>query len=146
MTNLSYIENPSDLNRDYILDLYAANNWTNYTDEPDNLMKALANSTYIVICKYENGYPGLARCISDDSSICYIQDILVRPEFHRQGIGRELLQKCLERFKHVRTQILLTDNEEKQKLFYESLGFKRTSYLTKIPLNCYVKMNNIDLE
>ena len=89
---------------------------------------------------------GLARCMSDDSSINYLQDILILPEYQGQGIGRRLLEKCLERFKHVRTHVILTDDEDRQKHFYESLGYKNTKSLKKVCLNCYVKIKGMDLE
>ena len=83
---------------------------------------------------------------SDDVSICYLQDILIHPEFQRHGIGRKMLSNCLERFAHVRMKVLITDDEERQKLFYESLGFKNTKDLKKMPLNAYVQIAGRDLE
>jgi hypothetical protein len=57
-----------------------------------------------------------------------------------------LLNNCLERFSHVRTKMLLTDDEEKQLKFYESLGFKNTRHLQKIVMNAFVQMEGIKLE
>ena len=49
----------------------------------------------------------------------YLQDILVRPEHQRTGVGRQLLAVCLERYSHVRQKVLLTDDEAQER-FYES--------------------------
>ncbi|TLN03333.1 GNAT family N-acetyltransferase, partial [bacterium] len=87
---------------------------------------------------------GLARALSDDISIVYIQDILVRPEFQHGGVGRALLQHLLERFAHVRSTVLLTDDDEKQLRFYASLGFKNTRDLVKMPLNAFVRMPGLE--
>ena len=134
-----------ELTIETILELYNNVGWTVYSKKSDDLFEAIQNSTYVVTRWDKDTIIGLARCISDDVSINYLQDILVHTEYQKQGIGRILLENCLERFKHVRTHLLLTDDEERQRLFYESLGYKNTKDLEKIKLNCYVKMNNIEL-
>ena len=85
----------------------------------------------------------LARGLSDDVSIFFLQDILVRPEFQRMGIGKQLLTRCLERYQHVRSRVLLTDDEENQLRFYESAGFKNIQDLTKSRLNAYILSESI---
>ena len=129
-----------------VLDLYQSVNWTAYTKDPKGLRRALANSDFVVVCRDAERIVGLARSISDDSAIHYLQDILVRPEYQGRGIGRELLNRCLDRFEHVRTHVILTDDEERQRRFYESLGFRNTKSLKKSVLNCYLKMRGIELE
>jgi ribosomal protein S18 acetylase RimI-like enzyme len=128
-----------------LLDLYNAVGWTAYTRDEAGLEKAIRNSTYVVSAWDGEQLVGLARCLSDDASIFYLQDILVHPDHQRRGIGRRLLENCLERFAHVRTKVLLTDDEERQHAFYKSLGYKNTRELKKIPLNAFVQMNGIDL-
>jgi ribosomal protein S18 acetylase RimI-like enzyme len=87
---------------------------------------------------------GLARGLSDDSAVFFLQDILVKPEFQRKGIGKKLLENCLERFKHVRSKVLLTDDDEVQKVFYESLGFKNIKDLNKYKLNTFVLFEGME--
>lgn len=41
--------------------------------------------------------------------------------------------------------MILTDDEEKQLRFYESLGYKNTKNLSDIPLNAFVKMKGAEL-
>ena len=106
--------------------------------------KAVRNSTYVVSAWSGNTLIGLARGLSDDVSIFYLQDILVRPAFQGQGIGRRLIDNCLERFAHVRSKVLLTDDQEKQLRFYESLGFKNTKHLVKWQLNTFVQIDGMD--
>jgi len=140
---LMYSEDIQSCSEDDILRLYESVNWTNYTKDPASLIKAIHNSTYIVVCGKNNKLIGLARSLSDDNSIHYLQDILVDPEFQYQGIGRELLNRCLKRFEHVRSHVLLTDDEDKQRLFYESLGYKNIKHIDNLSLNCYVRMPGI---
>ncbi len=139
-------EGTGGLTKHAVFALYNSCGWTNYTKDADNLMKAILNSTYVVTCRKGDELLALARCVSDDVSICYLQDILVNPAHQRKGIGRKLLENCLERFAHCRTQVILTDDEERQRLFYESLGFKNTKTLDRVSLNCYVRMSGMKLE
>lgn len=138
----------SDIPIEQLVDLYNSVNWLAYTtdDQKPKLLDAIRNSSHIVTAWHGKALVGLARCVSDDVAICYLQDILIHPEYQRLGIGRRLLASCLERFAHVRMQVLITDDEERQKLFYESLGYKNTRDLKKIPLNAYVKMPGQELE
>ncbi len=88
---------------------------------------------------------GLARTVSDDVSICYVQDILVRPQAHRQGIGRALMQAVLTRYAHVMQQVLITDDGEAQQAFYRALGFYNTRDLKRLPTNCYYRNTRHEL-
>ena len=121
-----------------ILELYNALGWTKYTQDPETLYKALRNSTYVVTCYADSQLIGLARSLSDDVSIHYLQDILVLPTFQHQGIGRKLLQQCLDRFRHVRTHLLLTDDREQQKRFYQSCGYTNIRNIAE--LNVFIIM------
>lgn len=131
-----------------LVDLYNSVNWLAYTtgEAELKLQDAIRNSTYVVSAWSGNTLVGLARCLSDDVSICYLQDILIRPEYQQMGIGRRLLSDCLERFAHVRMQVLMTDDEERQKKFYESLRYRNTKDLKGITFNVFVRMPGGDLE
>ena len=143
------IKYDKEINLVSLLDLYNSVNWLNYTNDENRgkLQDAIRNSSFVVSAWSEsNKLIGLARCISDDVSICYLQDILINPNFQRQGIGRKLLSNCLDRFKHVRTKLLLTDDEEKQRLFYESFGYMNTKDIKKFTLNTFVIMEGISTD
>lgn len=139
-----YVDGMERLGLASVLSLYQSVNWTNYTDRPDVLYDSLANSTFVVSCWDGERLTGLARSLSDDHHIHYLQDVLVDPEYQRRGIGAELMKRCLERFAHVRAHVLLTDDEERQKLFYEAMGYKDTRDITKFQLRCFVKFRGVD--
>ncbi len=136
------------LPHDQIISLYNSVNWSAYTagEAGLRLKEAINNSTYVVSAWSGQQLVGMARCLSDDVSIFYLQDILIRPEFQRQGFGRKLLNHCLHRFEHVRMKVLLTDDEERQVRFYESMGFQNTSGLSTTKLNTYVSIAGKKLE
>ena len=107
-----------------ILPLYRAVGWSNYYTRPEMLKKAYENSL-CTLAAYEGGkLVGVIRCVGDGHSIVFIQDILVMPEYQRRGIGTRLMKALLERYAHVYQVQLATDNTEKTKAFYRSLGFR----------------------
>lgn len=110
-------------------ELYESVGWTGYTGDLDKLCRGLANSHVVVTARDASGtLVGLGRTISDDESVTYVQDLLVKPEFHRQGIGRELLRWLMKRYAHCRFFLLATDPEgtpegRRNHAFYRQLGF-----------------------
>lgn len=133
------------INFDKIVELYDSVGWSTYTDSPVLLEEAFKNSTLVLIAMIESEVIGLSRSVSDNISIHYLQDILVSPNYQKKGIGRKLLSSALDHFDQVRTHMILTDDEEAQLKFYESLGYRNTKQLKKIPLNAFVRMSGVDL-
>lgn len=132
---------PGDLNFEEVLDLYDSVGWTAYTKDPQRLEAALHGSSSIVQARAGSQLVGLARTISDGASICYLQDLLVRPSSHRQGIGRALVTEALSPYAHVRQKVLLTDDEPKQKKFYESLGYTDTANFDRGQLRAFIRFD-----
>jgi len=95
---------------DQLAQLYEAVGWEAYTRDLKGLAQAVENSTLVVAAWAKDALIGLIRCLSDDVSIVYLQDILVHPDWQGQGVGRRLTETCLERYTHVRQKVLLTDN------------------------------------
>lgn len=110
-------------NEKEIFQIYEKVGWTNYTSNPEMLKKAYENSLKIYGAYEGEKLIGIVRVVGDGYSIIYIQDIIVLPEYQRQGIGKRLLEKVLETYKHVYQKTLLTDNTEKTIHFYKSVGF-----------------------
>ena len=120
---IHYVENP-DVTVEDVLPLYEAVGWTNYTTKPEMLKAAFENSLHIIgAFNKDEKMIGVLRGVGDGASILFIQDILVYPEYQHQGIGTELLQQTLEKYKNVYQIQLTTDNSMKTISFYESNGF-----------------------
>lgn len=126
--------------RQELLALYDAVGWTTYTTDPDVLEDAIDGSTRVVTARYGEDLLGLARVVSDGASIAYLQDVLVRPELQREGVGRALVHAAMEPFAHVRQQVLLTDDEPRQRAFYESLGYAEIRDHADGRLRAFVKL------
>lgn len=129
----------SALPEEAVVSLYASVGWTAYTDDPASLMRAIRNTAYVATLWEGETLIGLARCLSDDVAICYIQDILVRPAYQGQGYGRQLMTACRRRFDHVRMMVLVTDDEARQHQFYRSQGLSLLREM-RAPLHAFVKL------
>ena len=94
----------------------------------------------MVVARDEEGaLLGLARAISDDATIAYVQDILVNPSFQGAGVGRALFGQIQERYRHVRQTVLITDDEPRQRAFYESLGLTEGSDFRPEPVRVFAQ-------
>jgi GNAT superfamily N-acetyltransferase len=107
------------------LPLYESVGWTAYTREPERLARALANSTYVVTARDGDRLVGLARVLSDDARIWYLQDLLVDPQVQGQGLGRRLLAACRARFRHTGQGVWLSDADSPASAFYARCGIER---------------------
>lgn len=106
-----------------IQNLYEDAGWTSYTKDISKLLEGIENSLLVVSAWNDDKLVGLIRVVGDRNTIIYIQDILVLNSYKRKGIGSELLAIVLDKYKHVRQKVLLTDDSEDTRAFYESNGF-----------------------
>lgn len=122
MVNIE-IADVAHIGPDELVRLYESVGWTAYTRDPENLRSGVAASHRVVTARRDGHLVGLARSISDGATIVYLQDVLVDPAEQGRGLGRRLLGTLFDSYAHVRQHVLLTDTDESQRAFYESLGF-----------------------
>jgi len=104
--------------------LYDNVGWTAYTRNMPQLYRAIQKSLTVITAWHDKQLVGLLRAVGDGETILYIQDILVQQTYQRQGIGTQLVQRILVQYQHVRQIVLLTDDGNQQRQFYQSLGFR----------------------
>ena len=136
MYELRFTDDPR-VDRTALVDLYESVGWTVYSDDPPALDKALRGSDFVTTAWSSERLVGLVRCISDDVSIVYVQDLLVDPSHRRQGVGAKLMEACLVRYSHVRQKVLLCDGTDAQRAFYGAQGFRDVTTLEPIPLAAF---------
>ena len=112
---------------DYVLPLYQAVGWTNYTNQPQMLEQSLAHSLAIYVARDGEKIVGLVRLVGDGFSSVFVQDLIVLPSYQRQGIGSALMKNALADYKDAYQVQLATDESEKTLGFYRSLGFETLS-------------------
>ncbi len=114
-------------NEEEILRLYAAVGWTAYTDDPEALRQGYAHSLLVLAAYEGETLLGILRAVGDGHTIVFVQDILVFPEYQRQGVGSALLREIVRRYSHVRQIELVTDDAPGTVAFYQSMGFRALS-------------------
>ena len=112
---------------DDILHLYQAVGWTNYTNQPQMLEKALSHSLATYLARDDEEIVGLVRLVGDGFSSILVQDLIVLPSYQRQGIGSNLMKEALADYKDAYQIQLATEQTEKTLGFYHSLGFETLS-------------------
>ena len=106
-----------------LLALYSSVGWTNYTNNPTMLEEAVRASLWNLAVYDKEELVAYIRLVGDGHSVLLVQDLLVRPDHQRQGIGKKLLEEALATFPHVYQRLLVTERSEKNLAFYQSLGF-----------------------
>lgn len=131
------IKEYSTYNEEEILNLYQSVGWLNYVNQPEMLKNAYTNSLKVFGAYEKEKLLGIIRVVGDGYSIIFIQDIVVLPEYQRQGIGTALLKRVLDTYENVYQKTLLTDNTERTIQFYKSQGFQMD---TEIECRAFTKM------
>ncbi|MCQ2491554.1 MAG: GNAT family N-acetyltransferase [Lachnospiraceae bacterium] len=115
----------NNLDVDTYLKLRASVKWKKLSRT--QAQKALDNSLFIVVA-YDGKRPaGMGRIVGDGAVICYIQDLLVSPDYQGMGIGKRILQElrnyCLsirEPGTEMMLDLMCAKNRE---MFYIKHGF-----------------------
>lgn len=122
---------------DEIVNLYRSVGWTNYLDRTDTLQQAFEGSLCVFGAYDSDQLVGIIRAVGDGKTIVFVQDIIVLPEYQRNGIGTKLLKTLTDKYKDVYQIELLTDNTDKTKAFYRSVGFTAAD---KVGCVAFIKM------
>ena len=115
----------NELDTNTYLNLRKSVAWKPLTEEQAE--KAIAGSLLTVVA-YDDDMPvGMGRIVGDGAVICYIQDLIVIPEYQGPGVGQAIMESLIDYVKEIRlpdTQIMLdlmcaTGRED----FYKKYGF-----------------------
>ena len=55
----------------------------------------LKNSIYIVSAVHNERVIGMGRLVGDGVTICYVQDVIVLPQYQGQGIGKAIMERLI---------------------------------------------------
>lgn len=90
---------------------------------PDRLYKALMNSSRMISVWDGNCLVGLIRVMDDSKLVCFINYVLVHPDYHGRGIAGQLLEMVKEAYKsYLYINVMIGDSANAP--FYEKHGFK----------------------
>lgn len=116
-------ENSLDL--ETYLSLRASVGWKLLKDSQAE--RALKNSL-LTLTAYIDGIPvGMGRIVGDGAVICYVQDLVVKPEYQKHGVGRVIMERLIgfvTDIKDADTEIMMCLMCAKgREHFYEKFGF-----------------------
>lgn len=120
---LKYVDNI--LTADIYLLLRENVKWKKLSDQ--QAKKAIENCLYNVTVFDDEKPIGMGRIVGDGAVICYIQDLVVLPEYQKMGIGKGIMKKLIEYVESIREEnsemMLCLMCAKGRESFYESLGF-----------------------
>lgn len=97
---------------------------------PDAHYRILEGSARIVLARTLDGTViGFITAVSDGVSCAYIPHLEVLPAYQEQGIGTDLVNRMLERLRHLYMIDLVCDPELQP--FYEKLGMRAVVGMVK---------------
>ena len=91
----------------------------------DDIMRMedmLRNSNLIITATHEGKLVGIARVLTDMSWVAYVSDLIVTPEFQKQGIGKRLLMEVKGSVKKCCKLLLLAAPSASG--YYSHIGFR----------------------
>ena len=108
------------------LEMVESVGWKTYTEE--QVKKALDNTMYMVKVMVDDKLAGIGRVVGDNSIVCILSDICVKPEYQGKGIGTIIVNKLRELIEEnvgvgEKIQIELTPTAGNE-AFYQKCGFK----------------------
>jgi len=125
---ISYSET-KDLDYEKVIDIFFS---VGFLKNPDKRLiyrqaieKAFHNSQYVVSVYDKKMLIGFARIITDEVLFATIWNMVVMPKYQKQGIGKKILDKCLNQYPNLHF-FLIADDEVVG--FYEKSGFKLHKY------------------
>jgi ribosomal protein S18 acetylase RimI-like enzyme len=97
--------------------------WRTYQE--DVIAIALPNTLYCVCAYRGEQLVGMARIIGDGGMVYYIQDVIVIPDYQRQGIGTQMMDMIMVfiRLHASHNSIIGLMSAVGKEAFYERYGF-----------------------
>lgn len=118
-----------------LLELFAEAEFADITEDTQWLADAVANSVAAVGAFDCCGkLIGFARALGDGVSDCYIQDVAVRKDCRRNGIGKALVEQLLAQLKEKNIDWIGLIATPGKADFYRHLGFEVMSEHTPMRL------------
>lgn len=113
----------SDISDDQLRHIYDEAGWIAYTCDMDKLKRAIDNSLYVVTAWYNEELVGILRVVGDGETILYLQDLIVHKNHRRHKIATGMLEKVINKFPEVRQKVLVAEDSDDSRGFYEEVGF-----------------------
>ncbi|MEH7081448.1 GNAT family N-acetyltransferase [Neobacillus drentensis] len=111
----------SKVNLDEMKEIYTSVGWTKHTKE---IIKHIFGASNVFAFVTLNGkLIGFGRAITDGIFNAAIYDVIVHPEFQKQGIARQIMEFFLDKLSNVSCVHLISTSGNEG--FYRKVGLKR---------------------
>ncbi|WP_410769485.1 GNAT family N-acetyltransferase [Fontibacillus sp. BL9] len=123
--SIVFDDSKKDLPSDQLHELFMLVGWSDGRETSEMLKYfnlPFKNSTLVISAWSNDRLIGVVRVLSDKIVRSIIYDLAIDPEFQDQGIGRELIKRCVEHFPNSEWLVQTTDRISG---YYEKIGFKR---------------------
>ena len=104
--------------------LFESSGWNkDYKATPEELISTIKESWFSVSAYHKEKLVGFGRMLSDGLLHAVLFDVIVLPDYQRNGIGTEIMKRLLDKCKkhHIRDiQLFCAENKQS---FYEKLNF-----------------------
>lgn len=125
---ISYFDNQLDVQTYF--DLRTSVEWINLSSEQTQI--ELKNSVLDIVAYDQEKAVGMGRIVGDGAIYCYVQDVVIHPDYQGKGIGSTILNKLIEKMTQNlegggRMSLGLVSAEGKE-YFYRKFGFKDLSH------------------
>ena len=107
-----------------VMELYQEGGWLNGEDS-ENFIKRMLAGSFAIMAAFdaESGrLIGLMRALSDGCSDAYLLDLVVRQEFRRQGIGREIVTRLSDHLSRLGIDWIVCIGAPGTDSFYSRIG------------------------
>ena len=109
-----------DINKNKLVELFKSVGWKT-AEYPNKLYKAINNSDCVISAWINDELVGLISTISDGYINAFITYLLVKPEFQKNNIGTELMNRICIYYKGFGRRIVSTELDKEK--FYNKFGF-----------------------
>ncbi len=117
--NITY-KNTKDFTAQELKDLFLSVEWSS-AHYPERLVIAMNNAGAVFSAWDNQKLIGLISTMDDGSMNAYVHYLLVRPEYHAKGIGKQLVEMVTNHYKEYLRIILIAYDKEVG--FYQNCGF-----------------------
>lgn len=107
------------------LNLRSAVQWKQFTEQQ---AKTAIEGSLLTVVAYDDDRPiGMGRIVGDGAVICYIQDLIVIPEYQGKGVGQMIMESLIDYVEELRlpnTEMMLDLMcAAGRESFYKKFGF-----------------------
>lgn len=111
-----------DFDQLQLQDLFLSVEWSS-GHFPEKLVEAMRHFETVYTAWDGDKLVGLICAMDDGVMTAYVHYLLVRPEYHHQGIGKRLVELMKEHYADYLRIVVVAYNDELD--FYQSCGFKK---------------------